>query len=64
MEDTTATAPASPMTGFAGSAFEFPKFEMPKFEMPNFDMPKMEIPAAFRDFAERASARRKRPTSG
>jgi phasin len=59
MEDTTATAPASPMTGFAGSAFEFPKFEMPKFEMPNFDMPKMEIPAAFRDFAEKSVSQAK-----
>jgi phasin len=57
MDDTATTSPVSkinPMSGFAGSAFEFPKFEMPSFEMP-----KMEIPAAFREFAEKSVSQAK-----
>src|SRR5579864_8586969 len=61
MEDTTTTRTVSstkpstkPMSGFSGSAFEFPKFGMP-----NFEMPKMEIPAAFREFAEKGVSQAK-----
>jgi phasin len=57
MDDTTTTKPVSsskPMSGFSGSAFEFPKFGMP-----NFEMPKMEIPAAFREFAEKGVSQAK-----
>jgi phasin len=57
MEDTTTTKSISstkPMSGFSGSAFEFPKFGMP-----NFEMPKMEIPAAFREFAEKGVSQAK-----
>ena len=57
MEDTTTTKTISstkPMSGFSGSAFEFPKFGMP-----NFEMPKMEIPAAFREFAEKGVSQAK-----
>ena len=56
MEDVT-TKPMSstkPMSGFSGSAFEFPKFGMP-----NFEMPKMEVPAAFREFAEKGVSQAK-----
>src|ERR1700722_16285394 len=51
MEDVT-TKPMSstkPMSGFSGSAFEFPKFGMPK----------MEVPAAFREFAEKGVSQAK-----
>lgn len=61
MEDTPTTRTVSstkpstkPMSGFSGSAFEFPKFGMP-----NFEMPKMEIPAAFREFAEKGVSQAK-----
>jgi phasin len=56
MEDvTTKTISSSkPMSGFSGSAFEFPKFGMP-----NFEMPKMEVPAAFREFAEKGVSQAK-----
>ncbi len=55
MEDTTTTISSTkPMSGFSGSAFEFPKFGMP-----NFEMPKMEIPAAFREFAEKGVSQAK-----
>ena len=37
-------------------------FEMPKFEMPKFDMPKVEMPAAFREFADAVSPKRRTPT--
>ena len=51
----SSTKPATkPMSGFGGSAFEFPKFGMP-----NFEMPKMEIPAAFREFAEKGVSQAK-----
>jgi phasin len=58
MEDTPTTtktiSSTKPMSGFSGSAFEFPKFGMP-----NFEMPKMEIPAAFREFAEKGVSQAK-----
>jgi phasin len=56
MEDTTTKSVSSskPMSGFSGSAFEFPKFGMP-----NFEMPKMEIPAAFRELAEKGVSQAK-----
>jgi phasin len=56
MEDTTTKTISStkPMSGFSGSAFEFPKFGIP-----NFEMPKMEVPAAFREFAEKGVSQAK-----
>jgi phasin len=58
MEDvnttTKTTSSSKPMSGFSGSAFEFPKFGMP-----NFEMPKMEVPAAFREFAEKGVSQAK-----
>jgi phasin len=56
MEETTTKSISStkPMSGFSGSAFEFPKFGMP-----NFEMPKMEIPAAFRELAEKGVSQAK-----
>jgi len=57
MEDVTTTKTISsskPMSGFSGSAFEFPKFGMP-----NFEMPKMEVPAAFRELAEKGVSQAK-----
>jgi phasin len=56
MEETTTKSISStkPLSGFSGSAFEFPKFGMP-----NFEMPKMEIPAAFRELAEKGVSQAK-----
>ena len=59
MAETQIATPKAKPKSVAASAsiLEMPMFEMPKFEMPKFDMPNVEVPAAFREIAEKETAR-------